>query len=164
MNRFARIFFWLCLGAAVVSAAPPRLKAPAVAPGEQRHQADLDEALKGLKDAQARKDNDAWTRALIQVTETTRNRGVSGAVASRTRFYLGTSPTFDASAVEIGSREVPALNAAATSMATTPVRIPATAGAAGTYYLFAVADADHGIVETLETNNATADSVRIMVP
>ena len=39
--------------------------------------------------------------------------------------------------------------------------IPASAGAAGTYYLFAVADANSQVVETLETNNAAADTLQI---
>ena len=97
----------------------------------------------------------------VQVTETTRNRGVSGAVASMTSFYLGTAATFDGTAVYLESRNVPALAAGASHTAVTSVPIPASAGAAGTYYLFAVADADARVVETLETNNATADTLQI---
>ena len=103
----------------------------------------------------------ATAGTIIKVTETTRNRGVGPAATSVTKFYLGTTPTFDASALYLGSRDVPALAALATHTATTSVAIPASAGAAGTYYLFAVADGDAQIVETLETNNATADSLKI---
>ena len=95
----------------------------------------------------------------IQVTETTRNRGVSGAGASVTKFYLGTTTTYGPAATLVGSRPVPALAAAATHTATTSVTIPASAGAAGTYYLFAVPDADNQIVEPDEANNTTAYAI-----
>ena len=91
----------------------------------------------------------------IQVTETTRNRGVSGAAATVTKFYLGTTITFGAGAIPIGSRPVPALDAAATHTATTAVTIPASVGAAGVYYLFAVTDGDGQVVEPDEANNTT---------
>ena len=97
----------------------------------------------------------------IDVTETTRNRGVSGAGASVTKFFLGTSATFDATATLLGSRGVPALAAGAIDTATTSVTIPASAGAAGTYYLFAVADGAAQIVEPDETNNTNYAVVKI---
>src|SRR5574337_145030 len=97
----------------------------------------------------------------IQVTETTRNRGVSTANSSITRFYLSASTILDASALPLGARAVPVLEAGASSTASTTLAIPGSVGAAGNYYLFAVSDADGQIVETSEVNNATYAAIKI---
>jgi subtilase family serine protease len=99
--------------------------------------------------------------ASVGVTDTVRNRGVGPSGTSTTVYYFSTSPTFDGTAVRIGSRAVPALAPAETTTGTATVTIPATAGAAGTYYILAYADGEAGLAETDETNNVRA--VRIMV-
>ena len=96
------------------------------------------------------------------VTDTTRNRGVGPSGASITRFYVSTKSVHDATAVAVGQRDVPALAAGAVSNGSTTVTIPADLGAAGTYYILAMADAANTVVETNETNNAgAAATVRI---
>jgi len=97
----------------------------------------------------------------IDVTDTVRNRGVGPAPATTITYYLSTTTALDGSAVVIGSRAVAALAAGATSTATTSVSIPATAGAAGTYYVLAVADAPGAVPELLETNNTRAWRISI---
>ncbi len=100
----------------------------------------------------------------ISVQDTTRNRGVSRSPASVTKFYLGTTTTFDPSSPLLGSRAVPALDAAATHLASTTVTIPTNLGSAGTYYLFGVADGGHEVPEPDEVNNSTTYVVVTMGP
>jgi subtilisin family serine protease/uncharacterized membrane protein len=95
----------------------------------------------------------AGAGAAIVVSDTTRNQGGGAIAASVTRFYLSTNTTLDASDLLLpGGRAVPDLAAGASSAGSTTVTIP-SAVTAGTYYLFAKADADNALVETQETNN-----------
>jgi subtilase family serine protease/subtilisin family serine protease len=99
--------------------------------------------------------------ATIAVSDTTSNQGGGGAPASVTRFYLSVNTTLDASDVLLsGSRAVPELPAGASSSGSTNVTIPAGT-AAGTLYIIALADADGGVAESDETNNARARNVKV---
>jgi len=98
----------------------------------------------------------------INVTETTRNQGAGTAIATTTKYYLSTNPTFDASAdVWLGSRAVPLLATGASSVGPkTAVTIP-PGTASGSYYVLAVADADSTVAESNENNNVTARPLTI---
>ena len=96
----------------------------------------------------------------IVVNDTTKNQGGGLAGASITRFYLSLNNVLDAGDTLIGGRNVAALDAGAASAGTTTVTIPAST-TAGTYYLFAKADADGSIAETAETNNFASRAVLI---
>jgi subtilase family serine protease len=90
--------------------------------------------------------------ATIVVTNTVRNRGAAPAAASTTRYYLSTKKTYDASAMPLTFRAVPALEAGAQDQASTPITLPAGVGGR-TFYVLVIADGDGAIVETIETNN-----------
>jgi subtilase family serine protease len=96
----------------------------------------------------------------ISVKETTKNSGGGAAGASTTRFYLSSNGLFDANDVLICSRDVDPLGGGATSMATTPCTIPAGT-APGNMFLIGVVDGGNGVLETNETNNTLAVSIRI---
>jgi subtilase family serine protease len=98
----------------------------------------------------------------INVTETTRNQGAGTAVATTTKYYLSTNPTFDALAdVWLASRGVPLLATGASSLGPqTMVTIP-PGTVAGNYYILAVADADNTVAESNENNNVTARPLTI---
>ncbi|HJR59877.1 MAG TPA: CARDB domain-containing protein [Vicinamibacterales bacterium] len=98
----------------------------------------------------------------INVTDTTANTGGGSASASTTRFYLSVNLSVDAADPLLGSRDVPALDAGATSSGTTAVVIPAGT-AAGSYWLIAVADSTGAVVETSETNNVRFAFIRVTV-
>jgi serine protease AprX len=94
------------------------------------------------------------------ISETTKNLGKGAADPSLTQFYLSTNDTLDPSDILIGSREVPALASGASSSGSTAVTIPQGTDA-GTWYLLAKADAQEVVVETSETNNVYARSIKI---
>jgi subtilase family serine protease len=97
----------------------------------------------------------------IMVEDTTRNQGGGAIAASLTRFYLSTNTTLDASDVLLsGYHTVPELAAGASSPGSTMVTVPA-AIVAGTYYLFAKADADNSVPETQELNNTMLRAMQI---
>jgi subtilase family serine protease len=98
----------------------------------------------------------------INVTETTKNQGVGTAIATTTKSYLSTNPTFDAPGdVWLASRAVPLLATGASSVGPqTMVTIP-PGTAPGSYYILAVADADNTVAESNENNNATAKPLTI---
>ena len=96
----------------------------------------------------------------ITVSDTTRNGGGGPAAASTTAFYLSANNVLDASDLPLGTRAVPLLAAGATSVASTPLTIPAGT-AAGGWYVIARADAADAIVETQEGNNAAARLVQV---
>ena len=93
----------------------------------------------------------------LVVNDTTRNQGTGTASASATGFYLSTNTTLDAADLFLGSRPVPRLVAAATSAASTTLRIPAST-ATGTYYVLAKGDWDDQVAESAETNNVRSTS------
>lgn len=102
----------------------------------------------------------AGAGAAIQVSDTTTNQGTGSVGITNTRFYLSTNSQVDSADAMLGGRAVPALDPGAGSAATTPVTIPA-ATITGAYYILAVADADHVVAETLESNNQTARLIQI---
>jgi subtilase family serine protease/subtilisin family serine protease len=102
----------------------------------------------------------AGAGATVSVTDTTRNQGAGAAGASTTRIYFSTNTAWDAGDTFLGARAVPALASGGSSAGATTVTIPAGI-AAGTYYLIALADADGGVGETIETNNATATPIQV---
>lgn len=102
----------------------------------------------------------AGAGATISVTDTTRNTGGGAAAASVTRFHLSANSVLDAGDLLLGSRAVPALAAGASNAAPATLAIPAGT-AAGTYYLFAVADGEAAVAETEENNNAFFALVQI---
>jgi subtilase family serine protease len=101
--------------------------------------------------------------ATFDVTDTTRNTGGGAAAESATRFVLSSNSLVDAADAVIGSRAVPALAAGESSLGTAAITIPAGT-AAGTWYLFAVADGDGAVAETSETNNAMLAVIQVTVP
>lgn len=88
----------------------------------------------------------------IVVNDTTKNQGAADAAASATGFYISTNTILDAADVFLGSRPVPALAAGATSSSSTSLQIPA-ATATGSYFVLAVAETNHEVAESVETNN-----------
>ncbi len=99
----------------------------------------------------------------IVVTDTVKNQASGTAAASTTRFYLSANATLDSTDILLdGSRLVPPLDAGISSTGSTVVTIPAGLPA-GTYCIFAVADADRAVPETFEGNNSTLRSIVITV-
>jgi subtilase family serine protease len=96
----------------------------------------------------------------ITITDTTKNQGGAAAEASTTMFYLSANSIVDESDSTLGSRNIPALAAGASSSGSTSVTIPENA-ASGSYYLIAVADAEEVVVETSETNNKYTRLIKI---
>ena len=96
------------------------------------------------------------------ITDTTTNLGAGAVGASSvTRFYISSRAIFDGSAVPLpGGHAVPNLAAGAASTASTTVTLPSPL-AVGTYYIYAVADADNAVSEIAETNNTTARTVLV---
>jgi subtilase family serine protease len=99
--------------------------------------------------------------ATVLLTDTTKNQGAGPATESTTTFHLSTNVLLDASDVSLGGRSVPALAAGTTNTASTSLLIP-SGTTSGTYYLFAKADGNNAVAESIETNNASsAVAVRI---
>lgn len=91
-----------------------------------------------------------------------KNKGKAAAAASKVYFYLSPDQTYDASDIEMGSADVPALNKNKSKKVKKTVLIPATV-APGVYYLVAFADKDDGIDESDETNNEKAFAKQITI-
>jgi subtilase family serine protease len=99
--------------------------------------------------------------ATVAVYDTTKNQGGGSVGASTTAFYLSANYSLDAGDVRLQpGRSIPALSAGYSSSGTTMVTIPADV-TPGLWQLFAVADADAAVAETLESNNTRAVSVLI---
>lgn len=96
----------------------------------------------------------------IVVSDTTTNQGGGLAPASATRFYLSANVFFDASDTPLEARNVPGLAVGASSIGSTTVTIPAGT-AAGSYYLFAQADAGAAVTEANELNNTRSTLLRV---
>jgi subtilase family serine protease len=96
----------------------------------------------------------------ITVSDMVTNLGAGAAGASTTRFYLSADGILDAGDPMLGARAVPALGAGASSTGSTALTLPGGL-AAGTYSLFAKADADEVVGETSETNNRTFGFIQI---
>ena len=89
---------------------------------------------------------------VVNVNDTTANLGATDTPQSTTRLYFSVNTTLDTADLLLASRTVPPLDAGAASAGTVQVTIPAST-ATGTYWVFASADADREVAETLETNN-----------
>jgi subtilase family serine protease len=96
----------------------------------------------------------------IVVTETAKNAGGATADPSLLQIYLSANNALDPSDTLLGSRNVPALAAGATSSGSTAVTIPQGA-AGGTWYLIAKADAQEVMTEISEGNNLSTRSIKI---
>ena len=97
----------------------------------------------------------------IVITETTKNIGVGTADPSVTQFYLSADSALDPSDILIGSRNLPALAAGASSSGSTAVTIP-LGTAAGNWCIIAKADAQEVVAETSEGNNTYAQPIKIV--
>ena len=96
----------------------------------------------------------------IVLTETTKNQGPGAADPSLTQYYLSANVAYDHTDILIGSRAVGLLQPGASSAASATVTIPAgTAG--GVWYIIARADGEAAVVETSESNNTLARSIKI---
>ena len=96
----------------------------------------------------------------IAVTDTTRNQGTGAAPQSQTAFLLSRDALLDGSDTLLGSRSIEPLAAGAASTGTRDLVLPATL-AAGTYFLFAKADASGQLLELSEHNNIRAATISI---
>ncbi len=96
----------------------------------------------------------------IVITDTTRNMGGGVAEASLTQFYLSADNTIDPSDTSLGSRNVPALTAGASSSGSTTVTIP-EGTAAGNWFIVAKADGEEIVPETSEANNTYTRTIGI---
>jgi subtilase family serine protease len=95
----------------------------------------------------------------IVIADTTKNKGVSTAAATITRYYLSTDPTLDGGDLLLGSRDVPPLSRSQFSRGERTVTLPAAAP--GTYYVLAAADASGAVAELAEGNNLKAKRITI---
>jgi hypothetical protein len=96
----------------------------------------------------------------VAVANTVTNQGSGKSVSSSVRFYLSTDATITSADRYLGQRSVSALDAAASSSATTNLTIPATV-APGSYYIGAIADATDTNRESDETNNTAATPITV---
>ena len=97
----------------------------------------------------------------MTITDTVANRGAGTAAASRVRYYLSANLALDAGdELLAGSRDVPALDAGASSTGSASVTLPSNR-APGFYYLLVVADADGQVAESSETNNVGARGLQV---
>jgi subtilase family serine protease len=90
--------------------------------------------------------------ATISVTDTTKNYGTVPAAASTTIYYLSTIKTYDASAIQIGSRNIGMLLKGASSSGSASLTIPAGI-ATGSYFLIARSDGGEVVAESDEADN-----------
>jgi subtilisin family serine protease len=99
--------------------------------------------------------------AVMLVTDTVKNQGASAAGASTTRFYLSPDPGLDETDRLLAeSRSVPGLEAGSSSTGSTSILIPSTV-ATGSYYFYALTDADGAVGETQELNNKGVKVIQV---
>jgi subtilase family serine protease len=96
----------------------------------------------------------------LDLVHTTRNQGLGDAPSSQTSFYLSRNAILDAADTVLGTYAAAPLPAGESATATTAVVLPAPL-AAGTYYVFAKADAPNAIFETNEFNNTRITTIAI---
>jgi subtilase family serine protease len=94
----------------------------------------------------------------VSVSSTIKNIGGGSSPASQATFYLSLNTSFDASDEFLGSRDVSALAAGASDVASVPLEIPASTDT-GSYYIVAIVDPDNALVEVRENNNVGSSSV-----
>lgn len=98
--------------------------------------------------------------SVVTINDTTANLGATTAPESATKFYFSLNSTLDVSDTLLAARVVPAVDGGSTSAASVQVTIPASL-ATGTYYVFANADADQAVAETVETNNSRRATIYV---
>jgi subtilase family serine protease len=98
--------------------------------------------------------------ASIAIGDTTRNAASGSVPSTVTRFYLSRDAVLDTGDVVLGSRAVPGLAGGGNHSTTTTVTVPAST-TPGDYFVIALADADHVVVEADETNNTAVKAIRI---
>ena len=98
--------------------------------------------------------------AVVTLSDTTRNQGMTAAAASTTRYYLSLDVFLDGADTPLGSRAVPVLSSGTSSTGSVAVTIPAST-VAGAYYVLAKADADGVAIETVESNNVAVALLRV---
>ncbi len=96
----------------------------------------------------------------VTVTDTTTNLGGGSTEASQTQYFLSSDSTFQATDTLLGTRDVPALAAGASSTGSIQLTIPAGLSA-GRWYLLAVADGARTVEESIETNNVTSRAISV---
>jgi subtilase family serine protease len=96
----------------------------------------------------------------ISVSDTTRNQGADPAGASVTSFYLSSNASLDSADILLGTRAVSALEAGMSGTDSIVLVIPPSL-AGGTYYIFAKADGDNAVPESLENNNTRLRSISV---
>jgi hypothetical protein len=96
------------------------------------------------------------------VTDTVRNEGNAGAVASTTRYYLSLVRRKTQESRLLGGRSVPGLAPAASSQGGAMVLVPVATPHA-TYYVLACADDPGRVPERTESNNCMASASRVTV-
>ena len=96
----------------------------------------------------------------IQVSDTVKNQGTGISATSQTRFFLSRDALLDALDPIVGARTVDPLGVGLVSTATTTVTLPDSLSA-GSYFLFAKADAPEELLELSEFNNIRATTVAI---
>jgi large repetitive protein len=94
-----------------------------------------------------------YTGGILVISNTVRNTGLDNAPASILGFYLSSDPIITTNDVRIGTRNVAALSAGASSTTNSAILISAT-NIPGTYYLGAIADYGAVLPESTETNNS----------
>jgi subtilase family serine protease len=98
--------------------------------------------------------------ARVVASYSVRNQGTSQAGASTLRFFWSVNYSLDASDTLLASADVAAIEAAGSASGEATLTIPAEA-VTGTYYVIAEADSLKSVLESSETNNGAARSVRI---
>jgi hypothetical protein len=98
----------------------------------------------------------------VAITDTVTNVGSGPAVTSWTRYFLSADQVKDSGDIALGVRAIPALLPTASSTGTVTVTLPATI-AAGTYYVFACADVNQSVYESVETNNCARAPLALSV-
>lgn len=91
-----------------------------------------------------------------------KNKGKADAGATKVYFYLSPDEFYDASDIELGSVDLPALKKKKSKKVKKTFLIPLTTPA-GTYYLVVVVDKDDNVDESDETNNEKAYNKTIEV-
>jgi subtilase family serine protease len=98
--------------------------------------------------------------ATISVTDSVTNTGGSAAPPTAVTFFLSPNGSLGPGDVPLGGRAVPALAAGATNAGPSDLTIP-SGTAIGSYFVIALADGAGAVVETSETNNTYARSIKI---
>jgi len=107
--------------------------------------------------------SEAEAGSRITVTDTVANQGTAGSGGFRVSYYLSPDQSITFADRFLGSREVSALAAGASSTADVELTLPQ--GMTGTYYVGAIADANGRVAETNESDNTMVSaSISVVAP